>query len=49
MILLAVVTGRLSVASQLVSQSSVPNAKREYMEKEIQEVFFVWMIIIALG
>ena len=31
------------------NQSSVPKAKREYIESEMPVVFFVWIVFIACG
>lgn len=46
---LARLTGRLEENIPKSNQSKVPNAKREYMAREIPEVSFVLMVLMAWG
>jgi hypothetical protein len=43
------VTGRLPLVIPYISHKRVPAVKRAYIDKEIPEVFFVWIVLIACG
>jgi hypothetical protein len=45
----AIATGKLPLMMPYISHKSVPAVKREYIPKEIPEVFFVWMVLMACG
>ena len=46
---LAIITGILLLKSPNRNQSNVPNAKREYINREMPLVSFVRMVLIACG
>jgi len=46
---LAIITGILLLKSPNRNQSRVPNAKREYINREMPLVSFVRMVLIACG
>jgi hypothetical protein len=46
---LAMVTGRLGLSMPYISHSRVPVVKRAYMDNEIPDVFFVFIVSIACG
>ena len=46
---MAAVTGMFAVNNPNNNHSNVPNAKREYIDKDIPEVSFVRMVFMACG
>ncbi len=46
---LAIVTGKLPLNKPYISHKSVPVVKSAYIDKEIPDVSFVWMVFTACG
>ena len=48
-IALAIVTGMLGLSMPYISHKRVPTVKSAYIDKEMPDVFFVWIVLIACG
>jgi hypothetical protein len=48
-IALSIATGKLPLITPYISQKSVPKVKRPYIDNEMPDVFFDWIVLIACG
>ena len=46
---LAIIMGKLILNNPYKNQSNVPNVKRAYIESDMLEVSFVWIVFTACG